>query len=125
MSQTLEIIIVDDEPQITELLRSFVEIFSGESNVHTFNDPLEAKDFMGDNRPDILITDYKMPGLDGIELLKSADQSVRKVMISGYLSEIATEQLQRLDVTCMEKPVAMQKLGDLIADVQDQKKVSV
>ncbi len=125
MSQTLEIIIVDDEPQITELLRSFVEIFSGESNVHTFNDPLEAKDFMGDNRPDILITDYKMPGLDGIELLKSADQSVRKVMISGYLSEIATEQLQRLDVTCMEKPVAMQKLGDLIADVQDQKNVSV
>ncbi|KMQ50927.1 hypothetical protein CHISP_2069 [Chitinispirillum alkaliphilum] len=114
----LEVVIVDDEIQITELLKSFIMISVENVYVHTFNNPLNAKLFLKNNKPDILITDYKMPDIDGVQLLKCADPSVKKVMISGYISEIAAEKIQELNVTCFEKPVPLKKLADIIQELE-------
>jgi YesN/AraC family two-component response regulator len=61
MGKRLEIVVVDDEVQITELLKTFIECASTNSNVHTFNDAGEARNYILKNSVDVLITDYKMP----------------------------------------------------------------
>ncbi len=116
MTKSLEVVIVDDEIQITELLKTFIECSSSNTNIHTFNDAAEARSFLLGNDVDVLITDYKMPKFNGIELMETAPPDVKKVLISGYVSEIAEERLQQLDAVFFEKPVPMKALGKIISD---------
>jgi DNA-binding NtrC family response regulator len=114
MLKRLEVVIVDDEVQITELLRTFLECSSNNSNIHTFNDAAEAKTYLEGNDIDILITDYKMPKYNGIELMEKVAPEVKKILISGYVSEIAEEKLLQLDALFFEKPVPMKTIGSII-----------
>ncbi len=114
MGKRLEVVIVDDEAQITELIKTFIECTAKNSNIHTFTDSGEAKEYMSSNPVDVLITDYKMPKYNGIELMETLPKKVKKVLISGYVSEIAEEKLQKLDAVFFEKPVPMKALGEII-----------
>ncbi len=116
MIKRLEVVIVDDEIQITELLKTFLQCSSKHSNIHTFNDSLEAKTYLTQNKVDVLITDYKMPKCNGIQLMENLDSNVKKILISGFVSEIAEERLLQLDAIFFEKPVPMKALGSLISD---------
>ncbi len=120
MAKRLEVVIVDDEIQITELLKTFIQCSSKGTNVHTFNDSEEARSYLLENSVDILITDYKMPKYNGIELMESANPEVKKILISGYVSEIAEERLQQLDAVFFEKPVPMKALGKIISEQQEK-----
>jgi YesN/AraC family two-component response regulator len=120
MAKRLEVVVVDDEIQITELLKTFIQCSSRNTNVHTFNDAEEARTYLLENSVDILITDYKMPKYNGIELMESTNPKVKKVLISGYVSEIAEERLQQLDAVFFEKPVPMKALGKIISDQQEK-----
>jgi YesN/AraC family two-component response regulator len=120
MTRKLEIVVVDDEEQITELLKTFIQCITQEITVHTFNDSVVAKDFIMNNPVDVLITDYKMPRFDGLQLMEAAAPQARKVMISGYVSEIAEEKLQKLNATFFEKPVPLRALAKIISEQQEK-----
>jgi YesN/AraC family two-component response regulator len=120
MARKLEVVVVDDEEQITELLKTFIQCITQEIHVHTFNDSAVAKDFITKNLVDVLITDYKMPRFDGLQLMEAAAPAARKVMISGYVSEIAEEKLQRLNATFFEKPVPLRALAKIISEQQEK-----
>jgi len=115
-NRPLEVVVVDDEEQITELLKTFIQFASSKTHVITFNDSLVALDYIRSHAIDVLISDYKMPRLDGIQLLSSADDSVKKVLISGYVSEIAEEKILKMNASFFEKPVPIQKLKALIVE---------
>ena len=115
-TRPLEIVIVDDEKQITELIKMAVLFASQHSNIHTFTDPEEAHVYLEKNKVDILITDYKMPKYNGLQLMEGVSPLVKKVLISGYVSEIAEEKLAKLNATFFEKPVPMKALGRIISE---------
>ncbi len=112
----LEIVIVDDESQITDLIQLFIETSGKPAGVRTFNDPRDAKKYIVSHDIDVLITDYKMPFVNGIELMEAAEPKVKKILISGYVSEIAEDKLQKLQATFFEKPVPMRELNRTIFD---------
>ncbi len=114
MVNQLEVVLVDDEIQITELLKTYIQCSAKNVNIHTFNDSEEALNYILNNHIDILITDYKMPKYNGIELMEKAPPGVNKVLISGYVSEIAEERLLQLKAVFFEKPVPMKELGKII-----------
>ena len=115
MGKKLEVVVVDDEVSITDLLESYIHFLSKSAAVHSFNDPIEAQRFIKQNTVDVLITDYKMPNVNGIQLMEQTNPSTTRIMISGYLSEIAEEKLQELKAFFFEKPVPMKRLGQIIA----------
>ncbi len=120
MSHKLKVVVVDDEKQITELLASFLPLVGQAVEVRTFNDSIVAKEFIAHNPVDLLITDYKMPQFDGLQLIESAPPQVRKVMLSGYLSEIAQDKLRAPNTTFFEKPVPLRALAKVISEQQKQ-----
>jgi selenophosphate synthetase-related protein len=61
-----------------------------------------------------------MPKFNGIELMETLPKRVKKVLISGYVSEIAEEKLQKLDAVFFEKPVPMKALGEIIRNQEKQ-----
>jgi two-component system response regulator YesN len=119
MVRKLEVVVVDDEEQITELLRTFMLYINKEIQIHEFNDSLVAKEFIDHNPVDVIITDFKMPRFDGMQLLESAPASVRKIVISGDDSWIDPKKLQSLNATFFEKPVPLRALAKVINELQE------
>jgi two-component system response regulator RpfG len=66
----LNIVIVDDQTSARTMLRHILEDIGPELRVNDFGDPLEALDWCASNRPDLLVLDYRMPGLDGLEFAR-------------------------------------------------------
>ncbi|MBF0519131.1 MAG: response regulator [Nitrospirae bacterium] len=89
-----KILIVDDEPDMLKLLTMIIKEKTSH-DVTSTNNPLEALDIFKNNKFDLLITDLKMPGLDGIELLKAVrviDQSIPVIMITAYAANGAADE---------------------------------
>ena len=77
----IKVFYVDDEAGICEL---FEELFStDEVTVVTFTDPFLALEAILQSPPDILFTDYRMPGMNGVDLAKKTDPMLKKILISG------------------------------------------
>lgn len=68
MSETKRILVVDDEPQITRVLRRSLTAHRYE--VRTAADGEAALDLLNDWNPDLVITDLSMPEMTGIELCR-------------------------------------------------------
>lgn len=79
------ILIVDDQPGIRLLLD---EVFSVEGfHTITAGNGREALQKAGESRPDVVLLDMKMPGMDGIEILKrlkKEQQDLRVMMMTAY-----------------------------------------
>ncbi|MBD3343526.1 MAG: response regulator [Chitinivibrionales bacterium] len=118
MGKPLEIIVVDDEVQITELIELFMKSSGKESNIHSFNDSVAAREYIRNNNDsiDVVITDYKMPRVNGLELLSVVSKKAKKILISGFVSEIAEDKLNSLKATFFEKPVPMNQLKKVVFD---------
>jgi two-component system KDP operon response regulator KdpE len=64
----MRILVVDDEPQITRVLRTSLQ--SNGHEVMVAHDGAEALALFAKGHPELVITDLAMPGMDGIELTK-------------------------------------------------------
>lgn len=68
MTETRRILVVDDEPQITRVLRT--SLSSQGYDIRVANDGETALEIMKDWTPDLVITDLSMPNMDGLELCR-------------------------------------------------------
>ncbi|MFQ3574732.1 MAG: response regulator [Thermodesulfovibrionales bacterium] len=101
------ILIVDDEPDMLWLLSMIVKEKTP-YEVVTTNNPVEALELAKNQHFDILITDLKMPGLDGIELLNAVrgfNPDIPIIIITAYAtSESATEAHEKNAFDFITKP---------------------
>jgi len=74
MAAALRILYVDDEPSLQEAIKLYLES-EGEFAVDTFTSANEAIIRINTERYDAIISDYQMPGMDGIEFLKTVRSS--------------------------------------------------
>lgn len=115
------ILLVDDEPDITFTLKMGLE-YKGGFEVDTFNDPQEAISQFRPGYYNLLISDIKMPNLNGFEFyskIRKLDDKIRVCFITGY--EYYYDEFRRvfpkLNVRCFEnKPVSIDKLVEIITE---------
>lgn len=110
MSIDNRIIIVDDDNIVTKALKMLLEI-EGFSNVNFFNNPQEALEFIKNeqNKPDLLISDFLMPKMNGIEFLTEAKniyEDLTMILLTGYADkENAIKAINEVGIyRYLEKP---------------------
>ena len=84
MSQ--KILVVDDELDMLMLLRMIIED-NTDFEVETTNNPSEGLKLLNDNEYDLVISDLKMPGMDGMELfdeLREIRPDIPVITITAY-----------------------------------------
>jgi CheY-like chemotaxis protein len=64
---TTKVVLVDDNPFILELLREGIEPLA---QIAAFRNPADALTHCQQDLPDLVICDFRMPGLDGIQLVR-------------------------------------------------------
>lgn len=103
------ILLVDDQRQVSRMLRSSLE-FSGRAYV-VVDVPSgeEALTELMRGPIDLLVTDLKLPGISGLELIEKARElnpNARAIIITGHPTEDAREQAESLGVVAfMPKPI--------------------
>lgn len=111
MNERKRILVVDDEPQITRVLRRSLQTHG--YDVRTAADGEAALDVMHDWPPDLVVTDLTMPGMDGIELCRQLRaQSALPIIILSVKGEEQTK-VKALDAGAddyVTKPFGMDEL---------------
>lgn len=84
----LKLIIADDEPIICQTIAKMIDWSAlGIKLVGLCKDGIEAYNMILDESPDIVLTDIKMPGLSGLDLIKHVHEShlpIQFAILSGY-----------------------------------------
>ena len=119
------VLIVDDEKDLRDLLSFSLEIHGIQT--HKASNGREAIEIIKANPVDIVISDIRMPGGDGIELLREAKQKDAKVpvilLMTGF-SEVPLEDAFAAGAEAIFlKPIAIKPLMTMISGAQTSKQV--
>ncbi|WP_232504283.1 hybrid sensor histidine kinase/response regulator [Shewanella benthica] len=113
VSQSLKVLIVDDEVDLLNVLQEYCEILGME--VEAYSDPLVVREKYkaGLNGIDLLITDVLMPGgINGYELAKElcAKENILVLLISGFIGDIGLTSNEDMPYQVLHKPFAIDGL---------------
>ena len=81
-----KIVVVDDEKMVTSAFKALFKV-EGYSDIHLFNNPNDAVEFLRENEPDLIISDFMMPEMNGLEFLTEAKKlynEVSMILLTGY-----------------------------------------
>lgn len=108
MIQSSKIVIVDDDKIVTSTLKTLFKL-EGFTDAHYFNDPKEALEFLKLEKPDLILSDFLMPEMNGFEFLSAAKKlypEVSMILLTGYADkENAIKAINEIELyKYIEKP---------------------
>ncbi|WP_410771202.1 response regulator [Fontibacillus sp. BL9] len=126
----LRIVIVDDETSIREGLAKMIGKESDRFHIAgSFSNGQEVLDFTADSEFDVVITDIRMPLVDGLELareLKQIRPDTRCIIMSGFTDfEYARQALRYSAVDYLLKPINKKQLFGLLYQLDDEKELAL
>ena len=129
MEEKLKLIIADDERVIRETIRDLIDWDKlGIELIGLCQDGIEAYNMILDESPDLVITDIRMPGLTGLELVREisrTDEQIQFLILSGYEDfDYAREAMKYGVRYYLLKPCSEEKLEESLREAaQDCRRV--
>ena len=121
-----KILVIDDEKATLEMFRLFLDVYGFE--ILTAESGEEGLEVFERERPDIVLTDIKMPGMDGIEVLqeiKRRSPATEVIVITGHGDMDLAIQALNLDAAdFINKPIQRQSLEQGLARAKERLKLA-
>jgi CheY-like chemotaxis protein len=109
MSGARRILIIDDDARVLFVLHAALRKLGSQHEIATARNGREALEKMSEAPFDLVITDLKMPGLDGVELtgrIRASNPTTAVIWITAYSCKGLESDAARLGVNdCLEKPL--------------------
>ena len=114
------VLVVDDDPSVLSTYRRLIA--RGGYQCTSIDDPCRVlADAETYEKADLVLLDYKMPGMDGLTLLAELRRREMKapcVLISAYLNDEVRHQAEMLGVTrILDKPVDISRLRETLTEM--------
>ncbi|THB81470.1 MAG: response regulator [Desulfobacteraceae bacterium] len=121
----MKVLVIDDEKPTLSMFKLFLSAYG--YDVHTAEDGETGVEMFRDLLPDIVFTDIKMPGIDGLEVLariRKMDPGSQVVIITGHGDmEKAVEALDLGASDFINKPVERQALNAALERAEARRKL--
>jgi DNA-binding NtrC family response regulator len=108
------ILIVDDDPRVLLILATALERMEPSHQIVTSRDGNDALAKIGNGRFDLLISDVRIPGLDGValvEAMRALDLRTAVIWITAYGCARLRAECDRLQVyCCLDKPLRIDEI---------------
>lgn len=116
----MRILLVDDQPENVESLANAIR--RGGHKITTVSDPAEALAMYKEKKFDTVISDVRMPGMSGIELLQAirkVDSEARVILITGY-GDAATAMaaINNHAWAMLGKPISISSMMDTLSSIE-------
>lgn len=106
--EKIRVLLVDDEPDIIFVIGKKIKIWGYElSEAQTGKDAITA---VKDKKTDIVVLDYMMPGMDGVEALKrirKVDKNIPVIMFTAHPDMSSIEGTEKLNVSSYVPKISM------------------
>lgn len=108
----MKVLLVDDDSLVNESIENSLQVFGLECV--SFTDPLAALESYKKNKYDIVVTDFKMPVMDGMELfknIKEINNDAYVIMISAFADEVLIQKSLDTGIFAfLKKPINIREL---------------
>jgi DNA-binding response OmpR family regulator len=122
----IRILLVDDEENFVNTIAERLGMRDLAS--HSAFNGKQALDFIGDREPDVMVLDLRMPGIDGMEVLRRVRKShpdIQVIIQTGHGNDLDEAEARQLGVfDYLRKPVDIELLVERIKAAYQAKKAS-
>lgn len=111
-------LIVDDNKEANNMLADILKLFG--SNVDSSYDGLDALEKVRKSKYDLVITDIKMPNMNGLELIDNIEKinnETKIIILSSYTQEFINNNLKPISHTAISKPFQADELFENIQKI--------
>lgn len=120
----MRVLILDDEPIVCKRLKPAFQKMG--HTVETFTDSAQALARLRETTFDLVVTDLKMEGLDGIQILdavKASSVATQVIVITGFATlETAKESYRKGAFDFVAKPFKLRDILDCVKRIDDKRR---
>ncbi|MDO4275195.1 MAG: response regulator [Eubacteriales bacterium] len=120
----MNLLIVDDEPKIRNGLEKLINSRPEWQVAGAFETAAEALEYLEQYPVDVLVTDIRMPGLSGLDLIqqiRDANRDIRIIILSGYSEFSYAQRAIQLGVMrYLTKPTSPRELFGVLEEAQSE-----
>jgi DNA-binding NtrC family response regulator len=113
--QNKRVLIVDDNVGLAENIAELLELEGHATSVAASAEEALAK--VARPTPDVVVTDYRLPGISGASLVRRLQElglRVHAIVISAYTDEATIQDARSAGAAFVAKPVDLRTLGQLV-----------
>lgn len=92
-----KVLIVDDQTTGRTILQKIIQQIDDNLDVTAFGSPVEALNWVEDHDPDLIITDYRMPELNGVEFIRAVRQKPHSENVPIMMITVVSEKEVRYE----------------------------
>lgn len=117
-----KVLVVDDEKNFTELIRDILLLDNSEYEIEIAHDGFRAGLLYANNKPDVVLLDLMLPGVDGFEVCRQIKQSggganTTIIAITGLDDPSHKERIMNLGAShFLQKPADTAQIRDLVRE---------
>lgn len=128
--QGLSVVIIDDEPDVCEMVRMLLLAIEPGAEVVTATSGADGLLACGSLHPDLVLLDLRMPGLDGLEVAEAMSRTeglehTVLVFVTGTASKEVRRRAQQVAARVLTKPLSHAEVTELIdlVDAPDTRRI--
>ena len=118
MNPTLRVLVVDDEPYARRRMVRMVNSLDEWIVVGQAKNGVEAKEQILALRPDVVLLDIRMPGMDGLALARQTEIELPPIVFTTAYDEYAVDAFDAEAVDYLLKPVELDRLAKALERVR-------
>jgi two-component system response regulator DesR len=115
----VRVVLVEDNAVFRESLELLFGLRPGLDVVASIGDGSEAVDVVREHRPDVVVMDYRLPGLDGVQATAAVRAAVPDVAVVVLTGEVQPREVEALRdagaVACLSKD---QELDEIVGAIE-------